>query len=367
MYGGAGRDVMLINTNGDRAIDWVGEYNSYYTPFSAFGFASVLRLIRPAVPEYLLDLSESQGADQTLSAIYGGDPARNGEPFGELGMVLQQDAEYGDQNGAPRDPQPGHMKGKLDVNRSAGELPIYLTAGEVGEGGPSLSDADLAATVEQVKDLWRGVPGISDTMFSRLDGVRVGVGNLPGEGLGMMLGDTVLIDADAAGFGWVVDRTPWESSEFTVEAERSVFRAASESAAYGSYDLVTVVAHELGHALGFDHHSDERFPVLRDELDPGMRYAFTAAAPASETGRLLAQPAAAAMPSYGFDMAGGQGPSVAVVDWQASAGGDWGAQLSPYASAKTAPKLAPSIAPFAPPLPFDGMGKALLGKGKTGR
>src|SRR6185369_14049657 len=101
MYGGAGRDVLLINTNGDRAIDWVGEFNSYYTPFAQFGMASVLRLIQPGVPEYLLQLSKSQGANQTVGAIYGGVAARNGEPFGELGMVLQQDAAWGAQNGPP--------------------------------------------------------------------------------------------------------------------------------------------------------------------------------------------------------------------------------------------------------------------------
>ena len=28
-YGGAGRDVLIANTGGDRLIDWVGEFNSY--------------------------------------------------------------------------------------------------------------------------------------------------------------------------------------------------------------------------------------------------------------------------------------------------------------------------------------------------
>jgi RTX calcium-binding nonapeptide repeat (4 copies) len=286
MYGGAGRDVLLLNTNGDRAIDWVGEFNSYYTPFSQFGGSSVLRLQRPGVPDYLLELSKSQGADQTLSAVYGSSPARNGEPFGELGMVVQQDAEYGDQNGAPRDAQAGNSKGKADVNRSAGVLPIYQTASTVMNASPTLlGEAELAAMAEQVKALWRSVPGITDAMLARLDAINVAVGNLEGTELGMVLGDTLLIDADAAGFGWFVDATPGESSEFTVEVERDVFTAAPGSDAYGHYDLFTVLAHELGHVLGFDHKDAARFPVLRAELDPSMRYVMAAAAgPASRDG-----------------------------------------------------------------------------------
>jgi hypothetical protein len=85
--------------------------------------------------------------------------------------------------------------------------------------------------------------------------------------------------------GWFVDATPGESSEFTVEVERDVFTAAPGSNAYGHYNLFTVLAHELGHVLGFDHKDAARFPVLRDELDLGMRYVMAAAAgPASRDG-----------------------------------------------------------------------------------
>ena len=40
-------------------------------------------------------LSKSQGADPTLAAQYGSSAVRNGEPFGELGMVRQGDAAMG--------------------------------------------------------------------------------------------------------------------------------------------------------------------------------------------------------------------------------------------------------------------------------
>src|SRR6185436_19330063 len=66
----------------------------------------------------------SDGADQTLTARYGADAVRDGEPFGELGLVLQQDAAWGDQHGSARDPQPGTSQGPRDVRVTAGTLPL---------------------------------------------------------------------------------------------------------------------------------------------------------------------------------------------------------------------------------------------------
>src|SRR6185369_1749724 len=43
----------------------------------------------------------------------------NGEPWGELGLVLQKDAAWGDQHGGPSDPQPGNSTGQRDVLRTA--------------------------------------------------------------------------------------------------------------------------------------------------------------------------------------------------------------------------------------------------------
>ncbi len=99
-YGGGGLDVLIANTGGDRMFDWTGEFNSYFVPFSPFGIPTVVREINPHCRKFLLDLSEACGADQTLT-----------EPNAELGMVTQQDPEWGDQHGGPRDPQAGNLPG----------------------------------------------------------------------------------------------------------------------------------------------------------------------------------------------------------------------------------------------------------------
>ncbi len=120
-YGGAGRDVLIGNTGGDRLIDWVGEYNSYLVPYAPFGQASVSRTLQPFLPEFLYALSAGDGADFTRPGDTGADPLRNGEPDAELGLVLQKDFAWQDQTGAPADPQAGNIPGGArDVLRSAG-------------------------------------------------------------------------------------------------------------------------------------------------------------------------------------------------------------------------------------------------------
>lgn len=130
-YGGAGRDVLIANTGGDRLIDWVGEYNSYLVPYAPFGMASVSRTMQPFLPEFLYALSSGDGADPTRYADAistnipeptrnSPNPSRNGEPFGELGLVLQKDYAWQAQTGAPADPQAGNIPGgPRDVLRTS--------------------------------------------------------------------------------------------------------------------------------------------------------------------------------------------------------------------------------------------------------
>jgi hypothetical protein len=129
-YGGAGRDLLILNTGADRASDWVGEFNSYIAPFAPFGNGQVERQIPPFVFDFYYKLSESDGADQSrlgsLAVPAGavGDPLRNGEPFGEMGLVTQKDKrppfDFASQNGAPIDRQAGNTPGGKRDTRGDG-------------------------------------------------------------------------------------------------------------------------------------------------------------------------------------------------------------------------------------------------------
>ncbi len=173
VYAGAGRDVMILNTGADRAIDWVGEYNSYLVPFSPFGAFHISRSLQPQIPEFLYALSESDGVDINVQAtlvdtntvdgqLYvdqkgddvrtdAPDPLRNFEPYGELGMVRQTDYDWQAQTGAPNDPQPGNLQGKREImrrelfNDSAAEVPLAADVGDLS----LTSQGALEATPEE--------------------------------------------------------------------------------------------------------------------------------------------------------------------------------------------------------------------------
>jgi len=103
-----------------------------------------------------------------------------------------------------------------------------------------------------------------------LESVAFEIGDLNGLVLGETTGTTVLIDDDAAGFGWFIDLTPYDDSEFNRHGSTSELEAKPSSEAYGDMDLLTVVMHELGHVLGIDHTAQEG--LMDATLDTGARY-----------------------------------------------------------------------------------------------
>ena len=79
-YGGAGLDVLIGNTGGDRLIDWVGEFNCYIVPFAPFGIATVSRQVPPQLSEFLYALSATQGADPTRDEDHERRRSRRSQP-----------------------------------------------------------------------------------------------------------------------------------------------------------------------------------------------------------------------------------------------------------------------------------------------
>jgi hypothetical protein len=77
----------------------------------------------------------------------------------------------------------------------------------------------------------------------------------------------ILIDTNAAGYGWYVDPTPADDSEF---------RTPSVGLASGHVDLLTVVAHEMGHVLGIAELTNPN-DVMFQDLALGVRKMPTAA------------------------------------------------------------------------------------------
>src|SRR6185437_12364371 len=153
-YGGAGQDIYFAGTGGDRLIDWVGNHNSFYVPFSQFGMPAVSRTLQPFLQEFLYALSKSDGADQTLMTRYAafddryqGIASRNGEPYGELGLVLQHDDAWHQQTGSPFNQMPENLGGTaIDVMKTANIRP-FNSSGMGASSGVVAAAAMAAASI----------------------------------------------------------------------------------------------------------------------------------------------------------------------------------------------------------------------------
>ena len=124
--------------------------------------------------------------------------------------------------------------------------------------------AELSAMVAEARRAWVEA-GIGAQQLAMLDTVQFDVADLPGRSLGRTIEGQITIDANAAGWNWFVDDTPRDSREFALQDGSLV---ATAGPAAGHMDLLTVVSHEMGHAMGLDHVAGG---VMDEDLSPGQR------------------------------------------------------------------------------------------------
>jgi hypothetical protein len=107
-----------------------------------------------------------------------------------------------------------------------------------------------------------------------INSIKLSFADLAGGAVGQTVGEganaTITLDDNAAGYNWFIDTTPADNSEFLPTSNPDEWVAKEGSAAYGKMDMLSVLLHEYGHALGIEHSADNH-DYMATTLTPGAR------------------------------------------------------------------------------------------------
>jgi large repetitive protein len=129
------------------------------------------------------------------------------------------------------------------------------------------TSADLQAIRQEAIARWAAA-GLDTARQDQMAAAAIIVADLGGSQLGQFQGGQIQVDVDAAGHRWFIDSTPATDDEFTSPVQPGVA---------DRMDLLTVVAHELGHAVGLDDVMPPSTDVMTMSLGTGLRRMPTAA------------------------------------------------------------------------------------------
>jgi hypothetical protein len=155
---------------------------------------------------------------------------------------------------------------QADMNTPIGNSLVLQGRAIAAAKAAPLTTKEVRPLLDEAVARWQTTLG--DTQATRrLKDVHVQIVDLPQNTLAMASSTVVYLDIDAAGHGWFRDPTPWEDSEFA--------QGLASGSAKDQVDLLSVLAHELGHILGMndDHQADPfaKSSVMADALPLGVR------------------------------------------------------------------------------------------------
>lgn len=136
-----------------------------------------------------------------------------------------------------------------------------------------LSQQDIEALLPMAQQVWLDA-GASPATFA---GLTVNMQELPTGFAAWAQGKTITLDTTGAGWGWYIDASPLDHSEFALSDTANAWHVDAlqdNNPAENRLDLPTVLIHELGHVAGLSHShndSDGHTDIVSQYLAPGQR------------------------------------------------------------------------------------------------
>ena len=140
------------------------------------------------------------------------------------------------------------------------------------EGSDKISEKSLRKIVDAATRRWEDA-GLDSVQVGKLSRLRVEFGDLPGAHLGSATREVIVLDHDANGNGWFVDKNPMSDKAYRSAVTPTERYATANRTAARHVDLLTAVMHEMGHVLGFKdtYDNDSQRRIMYGFLRIGVR------------------------------------------------------------------------------------------------
>jgi hypothetical protein len=163
---------------------------------------------------------------------------------------IQMNPGVGDESYKKLCPNPEYWKisSTLDADGNSTITSVEYQSPIINAGATTTDTAALAATLST---------SILSTLSVDPSLVTFNLADLAGGAVGQTTGTTITLDTNAAGHNWYIDTTPWDNSEYLPTSNPYEWVAKAGIAAYGKMDMLSVLLHEYGHALGINHSADK--------------------------------------------------------------------------------------------------------------